>query len=160
MACTGSTARDLRIAQTLIKQMIGIDPATRPTFDSLLHNARGTVFPETFYSFLHNYVASVNELSSPGVFSFGGHSNQPISTPTTTGAPANTAPHAGVPGDLSSEPLPSDSDHRLERIWSDYESVEPYLLQESERLEDTIKEPIKVEYVTTGEPGKPLQVSI
>lgn len=147
------------IVQSLIKQMIAIDPSSRPTFDSLLHNARGNVFPETFYSFLHNYVASVNELSSPAVFVLGTHSSQPAATPTTAVASANQTPH-GMAGDLSSEPLPSDSDHRMERVWSDYESVEPYLLQDSEPLEDTVKEPVKVEYASSGEPGKPFQVRV
>lgn len=145
--------------------MIAIDPSSRPTFDSLLHNARGTVFPETFYSFLHNYVASINELSSSGLFSTSVQATQPATTPTTINTPATTkgpvaGPSLGMSGDISHEPLPSDSDHRLERIWSDYESVEPYLLQdtETEHLEEIVKEPVKVEYVTTGEPGKPFQV--
>ena len=41
-----------------------LDPSERPTFDTLLHTLRGTVFPESFYSFLHNHASSVNELSS------------------------------------------------------------------------------------------------
>ena len=44
--------------------MISLDPSERPAFNTLLHTSRGTVFPEFFYSFLHNYVFSVNELSS------------------------------------------------------------------------------------------------
>ena len=144
--------------------MIAIDPSSRPTFDSLLHNARGTVFPETFYSFLHNYVASVNDLSSSSEFSF---APQPGPTPVTsaTSTPINakattSASGLGSNGDVFNEPLPSDSDHRMERVWSDYESVEPYLLQpaETETLEETIKEPVKVEYAAAAEPGKPFQV--
>ncbi|KAI0088224.1 hypothetical protein BDY19DRAFT_994141 [Irpex rosettiformis] len=152
--------------RTLIKQMIAIDPSSRPTFDSLLHNTRGTVFPETFYSFLHNYVASINELSSSSVFSFAPQPgptpvNSATSTPINTKA-ATTTTGLGLTGDVFNEPLPSDSDHRMERIWSDYESVEPYLLQESETgaLEETIKEPVKVEYASAGEPGKPFQASV
>ena len=149
--------------------MIAIDPASRPTFDSLLHNARGNVFPETFYSFLHNYVASINELSSTSLFSFtpqGQTSSTP--TPTTVTPIVRNTPVAGAPNgpanlaDVFNEPLPSDSDHRMERIWSDYESVEPYIVvgPEPEALEETVKEPVKIEYVSTGEPGKPFQVSL
>ena len=63
-----------------------------------------------------------------------------------------------------SEQLPSDSDHRMERIWSDYESVEPYLLLSSEEdtsLEETIRDPVSIEYATSnaGIMGKPFQVS-
>ncbi|KAI0342433.1 ARM repeat-containing protein [Trametopsis cervina] len=151
--------------RSLIKQMIAIDPSSRPTFDSLLHSARGAVFPETFYSFLHNYVASVNELSAPSVFSFSPHNNSTSAAPTpTTVTPVNAKAAAdaashGLSGDVSSEPLPSDSDHRMERIWSDFESVEPYLIQDSEgdSLEETVKEPIKIEYATAGETGTPFQ---
>lgn len=154
--------------------MISIDPAARPTFDSSLHNARGTVFPETFYSFLHNYVASVNELSSSSPFHLPPQSHlasavaSPISpqpslaknTVTTGGAAAN-----GGSSDVFNEPLPSDSDHRMDKIWSDYESVEPYLsstLLEGEDLEKTIKEPVTVEYAhpSAGIMGQPLQVGV
>ena len=142
----------------MIKQMIAIDPTTRPTFDSLLHTTRGSVFPESFYSFLHNYVASVNELSSGSPFAFpnASHVTSTITTPTTqtsTATKLSVPPSATTPGfpgtgDVFNEPLPSDSDHRMERIWSDYESVEPYLLtpSESDSLEQTVKEPVKVEY--------------
>ena len=41
-----------------------LGPSERPTFDTLLRTLRGTVFPESFYSFLHNHASSVNELSS------------------------------------------------------------------------------------------------
>jgi phosphoinositide-3-kinase, regulatory subunit 4 len=149
--------------------MIAVDPLQRPTFDSLLHNARGTVFPETFYSFLHNYVASINELSTPSPFSFSNQSHPSITagtpitaTPTTT-KPAisnTTHPALSADGDRLNDPLPSDSDHRLERLWSDYESVEPYLLPtaENESLEDMIKDPINIEFATPNVAGKPLQV--
>ncbi|KAH8101738.1 hypothetical protein BXZ70DRAFT_970824 [Cristinia sonorae] len=144
--------------QSLIRQMIAIDPNTRPTFDSLLHTARGTVFPETFYSFLHNYVASVNEPSSSSAFPFSGPLQHQSTAPTPTSAvpppKATTATNAAntSTGDVMSEQLPSDSDHRLERIWSDYESVEPYLLlnlEEDTSLERTIKDPVSIEYTTS-----------
>ncbi|GJE86329.1 Pkinase-domain-containing protein [Phanerochaete sordida] len=153
----------------LIKSMIAIDPAQRPTFDSLLHNARGTVFPETFYSFLHNYVASVNELSSPSPFSFPNPSHPSTTAATPTNATPTTAKppalaNAALPGlssdgDRLTDQLPSDSDHRMERLWSDYESVEPYLLPTagSEDLEDTVKDPVRIEFATPNVAGKPLQ---
>ncbi|KAF8892835.1 hypothetical protein CPB84DRAFT_1837361 [Gymnopilus junonius] len=150
--------------QNLIKQMIALDPAERPTFDTLLYTSRGTVFPESFYSFLHNYVSSVNELSSegmgmgfnsfnfnnfnfnfsqgPGVPSVSGTTRTSASggtvTATTTTATATAAVGAGgLAGehgkmDVNANALPSDSDHRMERIWSDYESIEPYIVPESE----------------------------
>ncbi|EKM56683.1 uncharacterized protein PHACADRAFT_183284 [Phanerochaete carnosa HHB-10118-sp] len=153
----------------LTKSMIAIDPSQRPTFDSLLHNARGTVFPEMFYSFLHNYVASVNELSSPSPFSFPNHSHPSTTAPTPTNTTPTTAkppvlPNAAHPvlsgdGDRLTDQLPSDSDHRMERLWSDYESVEPYLLPAVELgdLADTVKDPVRIEFATPNVVGKPVQ---
>ncbi len=160
------------LSQALIKQMIAIEPSSRPTFDSLLHTARGTVFPESFYSFLHNYVASINEASAPSPFFFPPASHLPsaVATPTTV-TPINVKPvlvAAAQVTDLSNtvnlfhEPLPSDSDHRMEKIWSDYESVEPYLLSsmEPETLDKTLKEPVKLEFSYNGAgPGKAFQVN-
>lgn len=146
--------------------MIAVDPTSRPTFDSLLHSCRGTVFPETFYSFLHNYVASVNELSSSqSTFGQQSHGSMNAASPIVT-TPSNVKPNPSAPpnpnsGDVFSEPLPSDSDHRMERIWSDYESIEPYLLlpSDSENMEETMKEPVRIEYGSnTIGAGKPFQV--
>ncbi|RPD52474.1 ARM repeat-containing protein [Lentinus tigrinus ALCF2SS1-7] len=130
----------------LIKQMIAIDPSTRPTFDTLLHTSRGTVFPESFYSFLHNYVSSVNEVNSPSLFSA---STTPSAGPSSAtlsahkGAGAAGSSSAALNGDMPNDPLPSDSDHRMERIWADYESVEPYLINET--VEETVMD-VKVDY--------------
>lgn len=105
--------------------MVALEPSQRPTFDTLLHTSRGSAFPECFYSFLHNYVSSINELSSAFIFT---KSSPPIAE-----------------GHSSAEPtiLPSDSDHRLEKIWTEYDSVEPYLLTEA--VEQTVTK-------TRGEP--------
>jgi hypothetical protein len=53
--------------------------------------------------------------------------------------------------------LPSDSDHRLERIWEDYDNVDPYLTEDTD-IEKTVMD-VKVEFgsIVVG-PSKPLQV--
>ena len=114
--------------------MIVLDHAARPTFEAILHTSRGTVFPECFYSFLHNYVHSVCELPEKSPF--------PTFPPPATGTPTTT-PISQVPKPTQRAPLsmsqelqgdnnlPSDSDHRMERIWSDFESAEIYLEQEA-----------------------------
>ncbi|KAF9530534.1 hypothetical protein CPB83DRAFT_905184 [Crepidotus variabilis] len=155
--------------QNLIKQMINVDPAERPTFDTLLHTSRGTVFPESFYSFLHNYVSSLNELSSEAIAagaSQAGTPNQP-SMPTSSSGPSIRASHSvggstltgtsTLPSgnEIKFEALPSDSDHRLERIWSDYESIEPYIAPEHSRSPDT---DVKVEFLPNlSHDGRPCQ---
>ncbi|TFK80173.1 hypothetical protein K466DRAFT_667799 [Polyporus arcularius HHB13444] len=130
----------------LIKQMIAIDSSTRPTFDTLLHTSRGTVFPESFYSFLHNYVSSVNEVNSPSLFSTSATPSAGPSTATISahkGAVPAGSSSSALTGDMPNDPLPSDSDHRMERIWADYESVEPYLINET--AEETVMD-VKVDY--------------
>ena len=113
--------------------MIALDHTARPTFDTVLHTSRGTVFPEGFYSFLHDYVHSVCDLSEKSPFL--------TAPPATVGTPT-TAPTSQIPKPAQRAPLsmsqeaqgdnnlPSDSDHRMERIWSDFESVETYLGQD------------------------------
>ncbi|KAJ6463912.1 hypothetical protein C8R45DRAFT_1220032 [Mycena sanguinolenta] len=147
--------------RNVIKQMINLDPTARPTFDTLLHTSRGTVFPESFYSFLHNYVSSINDLPSNPPFS----STAPPTSSSTPGGiapsisgstlrPSPSLPNALAGTDTPPDALPSDSDHRMERIWSDYESVEPYLVPDS--VEDTVMD-VKVEYNSTTAMSRPFQ---
>ena len=140
--------------------MIAMDPSARPTFDTLLHTSRGTVFPECFYSFLHNYVSSVNEINSPSLFSA-------TATPSTIPASATVSAHkvagnnvsasVNLNGDMPNDPLPSDSDHRMERIWADYESVEPYLINDA--MEETVMD-VKIDYVPQLSSSRPFHVSV
>jgi len=137
--------------------MIALDHTARPTFDTILHTSRGAVFPECFYSFLHNYVHSVCELSDKSPFLT---SPPPASagTPTTTpiAQAAQRAP-LSMSQELQGENnLPGDSDHRMERIWSDFESVETHLEHDANG-----GSPIegKVESLTAAPPtSTPLQV--
>ncbi|KZT63489.1 WD40 repeat-like protein [Daedalea quercina L-15889] len=109
------SAIDDEPVKNLIKQMIAVDPAVRPSFDTLLHTSRGSVFPESFYSFFHNYVSSINELSGPSPFA----SNSASTVPSTPAGATVKSPQAATPqalpgastGDVSNELLPSDSDH-------------------------------------------------
>lgn len=146
--------------QQLIKQMIAMDPSVRPTFDTLLHTSRGTVFPECFYSFLHNYVSTVNEINSPSLFSATATPSTIPSSATVSahkGTSANTTASMTLNGDMPNDPLPSDSDHRMERIWADYESVEPYLI--SDTMEETVMN-VKVDYVPQLISSRPFHVNI
>ncbi|KAF9224775.1 ARM repeat-containing protein [Gyrodon lividus] len=136
----------------MIKQMISLDPTSRPTFELILSGARGEVLPESFYSFLHEYVASTTERSTlfPLSLSSFSSSHAPPTTPATAISPTNTmkgskepATNAGGVG----EALPSDSDHRVDRIWEDYANVEPFLLPEQD-VERTVMD-VRVDYNTT-----------
>jgi phosphoinositide-3-kinase regulatory subunit 4 len=57
----------------MVIQMIDLNPTLRPNFETLLNSARGSAFPESFYSFYHGYVHSVEELPSPSPFSATAH---------------------------------------------------------------------------------------
>lgn len=156
----------------MIKQMIHLDPSARPTFDTLLHTTRGPgrIFPECFYSFLHNYVSSINDLPSPSPFSPTSAHPQPSNNPSSTG----TATHSVVPSTSSASTvkpttiaaasgggdaaLPSDSDARIDRIWADYESVEAYIVPEADM--EGVREAdgdVKIDYgYGSGVTGKPM----
>ena len=137
--------------QSMIQQMISLDPSSRPTFDAVLASARGHVLPESFYSFLHEHVASITERAT--LFPF------PSSTPTPANPlPSNTAKSKEPATNPASagEALPSDSDHRIDRIWEDYASIEPYLL-EPQQVEHT---PVKVDYDTAIPSAKLYQVRV
>lgn len=149
--------------------MISLDPSERPTFDTLLHTSRGTVFPESFYSFLHNYVSSVNELSSdvlainsPSPATLPSHIAPSISGGTlrpnpSGGLNSTTGPGTGT-SEVKNDTLPSDSDHRLERIWADYESIEPYITPEKvERSEMDVTVEYMPSVIST---SRPFQVSL
>lgn len=149
----------------MIKQMINLDPSARPTFDTLLHTSRGTVYPESFYSFLHNYVSSINELPSPSPFAptvpssntvTATHSVAPSISSNSTHKATATSINANPPSaDNASGALPSDSDHRIERIWADYESVEPYIVPEIG--DETVMDP-RIDYGSSAGSSRPYQV--
>ncbi|KAL7418880.1 Serine/threonine-protein kinase [Cryptotrichosporon argae] len=48
----------------LIRQMLSLEPKQRPSFDRILATHRGTIFPEYFYTFLYDYVTSLESSSS------------------------------------------------------------------------------------------------
>jgi phosphoinositide-3-kinase regulatory subunit 4 len=147
--------------------MITLDPSARPTFDTLLHTSRGSIFPESFYSFLHNYVSSINDLPTPSPFSPTApltsassttvtHSVAPSTSSNSTFRPNTTSGLSSVPSaEPSNGALPNDSDHRMERIWADYESVEPYLIPDSK--DETIMN-IKIDYASSAGSSRPYQV--
>ena len=122
--------------------------------------SRGNVFPESFYSFLYNYVSSLNELSAETVATNSSQANTPIqpSVSTLSSTPTMRTTHSSgttTGNDLKNESLPSDSDHRLERIWLDYESIEPYITPEQP---STPNMDVKVEFTQNVHASKPVQV--
>jgi phosphoinositide-3-kinase regulatory subunit 4 len=147
--------------------MIELDPNARPTFDSLLHTSRGSVFPESFYSFLHSYVSSINDLphnspytstSLPSAASISQTSVAPSASGSTIRPGTSLGPNGSsvTATDNTTENFPSDSDHRLEKLWADYESIEPYLVPDT--IEETVTD-VKLEYTATSTGvSKPFQV--
>jgi phosphoinositide-3-kinase, regulatory subunit 4 len=131
--------------------MIALQPTARPSFDLLLHNARGVVFAESFYSFLHNYLAGMNEIPSPSPFVHS-HANSSaaltavalLASPTTKAPTSTGLGPTALPSEETNGPLPNDSDRRIERVWADFNNVEPYLLPE------LAEGGLQVDYVASG----------
>ncbi|KIJ34236.1 hypothetical protein M422DRAFT_263730 [Sphaerobolus stellatus SS14] len=108
--------------RALILRMVAPEPTERPTFDTLLHEYRGNVFPEHFYSFLYDYIGSMNELSTATIF------NKPSPL-----LPVSAA--SEMPGMAETTSLSSDSDHRIEKIWTEYEAIEPHFTEQGDNAE-------------------------
>lgn len=98
--------------------MIALEPESRPSFEAALQSSRNVVFPDSFYSFFHQYISSLNELSSPSPFSR-------TTPPPSTGIEGRSGNGDGLP-------LPSDCDRRIESIWTEFSSVMPFLVPEEE----------------------------
>lgn len=163
----------LTMRQALVISMISLDSAARPSFRAALESCRASVFPESFYSFLHEYVAGVNEITNPSIFapkpthtgnpsevsSVGTTSVAPsvagptptVSTATTVNA-ANTGLNTGAATYESM--LPNESDARIDRLWNDFAMLEPHLLVTSNG-DEMEKKPDKATGKTL-----PFQVSI
>ncbi len=82
----------------MIAQMIQLDPQKRYSAEQFLEFWKGKVFPEYFYSFLHQYMEVITDLSSA----------QPV---------------AGVPLGRNI----SEADHRIERVWLDFDKISYFL---------------------------------
>jgi hypothetical protein len=70
-----------------------LDPSERPTFAGCLESFRGKAFPEVFYTFLHDFVINVNEVTSLSA-------PPPYPSPSPTPGPATLSSAPG-PGSLA-----------------------------------------------------------
>ncbi|KAL0243903.1 hypothetical protein I308_105166 [Cryptococcus tetragattii IND107] len=52
----------------MIAQMLSKEPSERPSFDHILSKYRGSIFPEYFYTFLEDYINSLNEKAEASSF--------------------------------------------------------------------------------------------
>ena len=142
--------------------MIALDPAERPSFDSLLHSSRGSIFPDCFYSPLYDFVLSVNDLPQPSPFII--PTNVGNVTPTQSAITSGTGTidekasvaesSSGTPVDVNA--LPTDSDRRIWRIWAEYDAIEPVITAEPNDMTSTIK----IDYTVNYSSSKPLQVCL
>lgn len=105
--------------------MISLDPSSRLTCEEYLTTYRDVAFPEIFYTFLHPFIASLNETSNsstsaPSTSYTARESNAPTTTSGMNLDPMNNGLNAGVE-------LRSAADDKIERIWSEWEMIEKYL---------------------------------
>lgn len=136
--------------------MITLDPLGRPTFDSLLHTSRGTLFPDCFYSTFHDFISSVNDISASSPFTNIVDTSSKISGQTSLQMKFDedkTTVSEMDGADVTC--LPADSDRRIMRTWTDFDILEPHFSQEQENMEATA---IKVDYAASYSAFKPIQV--
>ena len=137
--------------------MIAVDPVARPTFDQLLHTSRGSLFPEYFYSVMHDFISSVNDIS--GSFSF---FNAALTSLNNLSALGNVQPRSASDekasvgdGPRSEEPaLPNDSDRRISRLWSEFEAIEPCFKEDGDGLPHITLRAVEPSNSTTSTPNR------
>ncbi|KAK4236246.1 hypothetical protein C8A03DRAFT_35849 [Achaetomium macrosporum] len=102
--------KDLR---EMIAHMIQLDPQARYSAEQYLDRWKGKVFPEYFYSFLHQYMELITDLSS------GQYASQ--------GSARNI----------------SEADQRIERVWLDFDKISYFLGYQDgdERVEERYLSP-------------------
>ncbi|KLO15545.1 WD40 repeat-like protein [Schizopora paradoxa] len=141
------------LVRDLIKCMIALEPTERPLFDMILHTSRGTIFPESFYSPLYDFVSSVTDISASSPFTT---SSAGTATPSSSSLPsaAGTIDEKqlfanGTPEDTSI--LPTDSDRRIMRVWAEYDVIEPVISTAD------LAATIKIDFANNYSSSKPLQ---
>ncbi|WVR03468.1 hypothetical protein IAU60_000459 [Kwoniella sp. DSM 27419] len=92
--------------KVMISQMLAREPADRPTFDRILSSFRETIFPEYFYTFLQDYMASLAEAQG-GTFG------------TTTAEPGKDATFLQRSAGLSGT--------KVDRLLEEWESISVHL---------------------------------
>ncbi|EJD02926.1 uncharacterized protein FOMMEDRAFT_123012 [Fomitiporia mediterranea MF3/22] len=144
----------------LIKRMVAIDPTIRPTFDSLLHTSRGNIFPECFYTVIHDFISTVDDISASTPFfctsntSGGGVTpGQSLQARPTLSTMSDEKTSIGEESRDELNPLPNDSDRRIMRIWAEFDVVEP-CFPPSDDMQTTA---VKVDYAVQYSSFKPIQ---
>ncbi|ORY82386.1 Other/VPS15 protein kinase [Leucosporidium creatinivorum] len=106
--------------RNLIRSMLSLDPTHRLSCAEYLASYRNTAFPDIFYTFLHPFISSLNDISP----------SLPPPTPNASlaGKTTGTATPGGQSGDQQQQAtLRSDADDRIERVWNEWEMISEYL---------------------------------
>lgn len=103
--------------------MISLDPSSRLSFSAYLRQYRTTAFPDIFYTFLHPFLSSLSELSSPPASSAPSAPPPPSFVPSRAGAAAQQQQQEKIQQTL----LRTDADETIEQVWSEWEVVKRYL---------------------------------
>lgn len=91
--------------------MLAPNPADRPSFAGLLARFRGAVFPEVFYTFLHEFACSLADLR--------------LGTPGAAGGGEAEAPAGGAgEGEARTAAV---ADEKVARLWDDWDVIKSYL---------------------------------
>jgi len=144
------TAIEEEPIRDLIKRMVALEPADRPLFDTILHTSRGTIFPESFYSPLHDFVSSVTDLSVSSPFTSMPSAGSATPTSSMPSAGDDKQPYTnGTPDDASI--LPTDSDRRIMRVWAEYDVIEPVISTTD------LAATVKIDFANNYSSSKPLQ---
>lgn len=138
--------------------MISLDPDSRLSCAEYLANARGTSFPEVFYTFLHPFLLSLND-----------HSASPAQPAPSTPSSAGAGPSGPTtrPSIATAAPTPepqallrTDADDKIERVWNEWEMIAGYLDEGQHPKEDRRPEAAETSRAGRGEGVFPIRLHV
>jgi len=150
---------NMSFIQDLIRSMISLDPNARLSCAEYLQKARGSCFPEVFYTFLHPFLLSLNEQALAPT-------TQVVpSTPSSVGAgstgPTNRPSIATVaPTPEPQALLRTDADDKIERVWTEWEMIAGYLDEGHHPKEDRRPEVAETSKAGRGEGVFPIRLHV
>lgn len=124
--------------------MTSLRPSERMSCEEYLSDAYGRIFPESFYDYFHDFVASTNDTSNgtwPSASQFSRSTINAQSNVSGTATPTGT-PTAATQAQLASDkpeilPLQSNADEIVLRILADYEIMGKHFATTASTVQST-----------------------
>ncbi|PWN36275.1 WD40 repeat-like protein [Meira miltonrushii] len=126
--------------RSMVRSMLSLDPSKRGTFSDYMEKARGTCFPDSFYTFLHRYLTTLQRTSArtasmaaaeaAAALKASVNANLPPKSSSSNAPPlpshlTSAASEAGTSGAVNEVAylLRAEADERIERMYEEWSVV-------------------------------------